>query len=340
MTALVYPFMLIQSSGSKTFSSLGRFIGKSADTVKRLLQPKAISRLLLNKFAQHVFAKDRKLSLVVDDTLICKIFSKVMCGTWWFFSAKDGVERLAFKLQIYVLTNGIYAIPIGCDFLFSKDFIEDPGQQVIELIDAQMKHVQEMFPNKHIILTADGAFSSRRILKWAINNNIDLVMRMHSNRVVKYNGIRQRLTEISQLIPLGRHSRKTIQAFWYDMPLYIISWKRINKNGKESVVFLVSTFKAKPVEYTNIYEGRWYIEKKIRTSKQSYGLQDCQSTNMSVQLDHMHAVLVAYAITQVVMKKCHVKVPEDAKRWIQAQENYYQKKSFNALDRIFKNGSL
>ena len=97
MTALSYSLLIIQSSGLKTFSNLGRCLGKSADTIKRLLQPKSASRDLLDKIALHVFERDRELYLVVDDTLIPKIFSTIMRGVWWFFSSKDKRELFAFK---------------------------------------------------------------------------------------------------------------------------------------------------------------------------------------------------------------------------------------------------
>jgi hypothetical protein len=73
--------------------------------------------------------------------------------------------------------------------------------------------------------------------------------------------------------------------------------------GKELIVYLVSTYKAKPIEHIEYYKKRWPIEKMLRTCKQLLGLGDCPSTSLEIQENHFAVCLVAYALAQLAMRK-------------------------------------
>ena len=98
------------------------------------------------------------------------------------------------------------------------------------------------------------------------------------------------------------------------MKLYITAQKRIDKKGKETIVYQVSTYFAKPSQYVKTYKNRWLIEKMFRTTKQHLGLQECQSTKIETQLNHAAAVFLAYAHIVIEQKKRRLKTPEEALR--------------------------
>jgi len=96
---------------------------------------------------------------------------------------------------------------------------------------------------------------------------------------------------------------RTIHVVWHDIKLYLTAQKRIDKKGKETIVYQVSTYSAKPSQHVKMYKNRWPIEKEFRTTKQHLGLQECQSTKMKTQLHHAAAVFLAYAYLVVEQKR-------------------------------------
>jgi len=159
---------------------------------------------------------------------------------------------------------------------------------------------------------------------------------MHSNRVVEYKGTKKQLREIKKLQPKGRQMSRTITVIWKGLSLYITAVKRIDKHGVKTIVFQAATYKATPNNHAKNYKRRWGIEKLFRTTKQSLGLQECFSTKIGTQYNHICAVLLAYAITQLEMKKNHLKNAEEAIRRFKKQNSRYINWSNATLDQNFR----
>ena len=62
------------------------------------------------------------------------------------------------------------------------------------------------------------------------------------------------------------------------------------------------------------------------------GLQECFSTKISTQFNHISAVLLAYAIAQLEMKKGGFKNPESAIRALKKKNSSSLNRYKNALD--------
>ena len=149
---------------------------------------------------------------------------------------------------------------------------------------------------------------------------IPLEVRMHSNRVVIYKGEKITLQQlIKKFGPKGRQSARTVTVSWHDIQLEVTIVKRTNNHGEETIVFQAATYKSLPIKHVKNYKKRWPIEMVIRTSKQHLGLQDCYSCSLKKQRNHTAAVLLAYGITQFEMKRCKLKIPEDAVRRLKKQ---------------------
>lgn len=335
-TNICYPLLLIVSTaGKKSFTALGKIINKSGDTVRRMLNPTEAIFGILEKIAIHLFRNKKRLFLSFDDTLIKKIFSQFIEGTDVFFDTKTNQMVMSYKLLIASITDGKYAIPLRCSFLPSKRAMENAAAFKEELVKKIILEIQKIFPNHIIIVTADGAFATKSLLSWAVDNSIFAEMRMHSNRVVQYNGKSSKISDIKELIPKGRHMARTIQAIWHDIPLEITAQRRIDKHGEESIVYQAATYKASPSQHVAAYKNRWSIEKINRTTKQYVGLQECFSTKLDTQLQHVASVLLAYAFAQVEMKKQRLANPEEAIRYFRQQNFDFLKRRFGALDEIF-----
>jgi len=120
-TVLTYPILMLMSIGKKSFENLGRVINKSGDTAGRLLQPAEISLNRAQSISQSIFREKRKLYCIIDDTLIKKIFSRYMQGAGMFFDTKARTQIMAYRLVVGMISDGNFAIPIECAYLFSKE---------------------------------------------------------------------------------------------------------------------------------------------------------------------------------------------------------------------------
>ena len=116
------------------------------------------------------------------------------------------------------------------------------------------------------------------------------------------------------LKPKGRKMARTISVHWHEIPLQLTIERRFDKNDNESFVFLISTYFSKPIQHVLNYKKRWPTEKCNRTIKQYLCLQECFFCNFKTQQNHSAAVLLAYSLAQIEMKKTKLKRPEQAIR--------------------------
>jgi hypothetical protein len=329
-TVLEYPSLLILSNaGKKSFEALGKIAKKSGDTISRLLRPAEESIALMRMIARTVFANDKKIFIVIDESVIRKMFSKLIQGVGYVFDNILGTEIRAYKLLACCITNGIYSIPIGLKFIYSKDVLPNPSQSKDDMVKQMILEACELFKDKKITVVQDGAFATTKLFSWAYQNNIAVEARMPRNRVVEYKGQRVAICNIRDLIPKGRQMARTISVLWHGIPLEITAQLRIDKNGKETVVYQAATYKAKPSEHVKNYEKRWRgVETVFRTMKQHLGLQECFSTKAATQFSHVASVLLAYALVQWECKKRKITVPEEALRALKRKNSDFLKQRF------------
>lgn len=314
---------------------MGKPINRSGDTVKRCLCPADESFNAMHKIAVEVFRDKKTLVAAIDDTLIKKFFSRFMRGAGLFYDTKLSRLIMAYKLLVIVVSDGRYTIPIRCAFLFAKELLEEPVESKCELVKKFFLIIEKSFPEKNIIFLADGAFATVELLSWAIETKRFLQVRMHSNRKVEYKGQKIAIRDIKGLRPKGRQMARTIMVLWHGLTLHLTAQRRIDKHGQETIVYQASTYQAKPSEHVKDYKKRWPIEKVFRTSKQYLGLQECFSTNIDTQLNHVAAVFLAYSIVQWEMKKRKHLTPEKTIRALKKQKinNLMQRLIFT--DQIF-----
>lgn len=201
----------------------------------------------------------------------------------------------------------------------------------ISITKALVEYALKMFPNKKMILVADGLYASAECLRWCKDGAISAEMRMHSNRVVEYKGKKISLKKLAfelGIRPKGRQMARTVTVIWHEMELEITIVRRIDKHGAESIVFQVATYKALPREHVETYNCRWPVEKSIRTEKQRLGLQDCYSTSFEKQRNHVAAVFVSYALAQLEMRYGKLENAEDAIRRLEVKSMASLEKRF------------
>ena len=329
---LKYPTLNLLSIGKKSFENLGQIISKTGKTILRWLQPSKVSLEYAQYLCQSMFRNKKKLLCIIDDTLIKKIYSAEMQGAGMFYDSKIGKEIMAYKLIICLISDGKFAMPIECAYLFSKELLDLIPEKFRSKEDIAKNFVNvaiKLFGKERIIVVADGLYATVSLLKWCKDNQIAAEMRMHSNRVVIFKGEKTSIKMLAsrrKIQPKGRQMARTITALWHNIELEITIVRRIDKKGIETIVFQAATYKALPHEHALNYNKRWAIEKMIRTSKQQLGLQDCYSRSLETQHNHVATVLLSYALVQLDMKKYRFKTPEQAIR-------RFKKKNANALFR-------
>ena len=334
-TVLNYSFAAILSTGKLSFENVGRILQTSGDTAKRLLPSKKKSLEVCQSICRWFFRKDKRIYVTVDDTLLKKFYSRYMQGTGYFYDSKMGRRINAYKLILGIISNKKFAIPSFCAYLFSKEleqYLSEPPKNKFELTKACVELAMQLFPDKEIIVVADGLYATTKFVQWCSVNNIKVELRMASNRVIEYQGKRMSLKELAfehDVRPKGRQMARTVSAVWHGMDLEFTVERRIDKHGNESIVFQVATYKALPREHVANYKCRWPVEKVIRTGKQSLGLGDCFSTLLDVQHDHVAAVLLAYALVQVERKRQKLKTPEDAIRRLEKKNVAFLERRFS-----------
>jgi hypothetical protein len=333
---LEYSILLIKSIGKKSFQCLGDLAGKSRSTISRLLPSAEQNFESMKKIAQTFFHKKLELILVFDDTLIKKMHSHFMRGSGKFYDSKIGRRIMAYKLLCSAITDGNYIFPLQCLYLFSVEFQPEIMQSKGDIVKQMYLYAKAIFPNKKIFVAADGAFATEEILTWCIKHQILAEMRMAKNRTVWYKNKKQALSKISDLQPKGRHKARTIKVIWHELSLYITAQKRIDKHGDETIVYQVSTYAAKPSKHVAIYKKRWPIEKMFRTTKQHLGLQECFSTKIDVQLNHVTSVFLAYALLELERKAQKLPTPEAAIRSLKPRKISFLKQRINRLGDIFR----
>lgn len=334
-TNLRYPLLLIASTTKKTFTAMGTVISKTGDTVKRLLNPAGINFQLLEKIAVNFFSKKSDLVLVIDDTLVKKIYSQLMEGSGRFYDTKLGKRIMAYKLLCSAVTDGRYVFPLWCSFLFAKELLSEPVISKDLLVKQMVLSALKLFPHATLTIAADGAFATKDFLLWCNQNGIRAEVRMHSNRKVLYKGKMAAIRDIKALCPKGRQMARTIQVLWHNIPLHITAQRRIDKHGEESIVFQASTFDAKPSEHVKIYKKRWPIEMLFRTTKQHLGLQECQSRNIDTQLNHISSVFVAFSLAQLERMSRNLDTPEESIRALEIKKIDFLERKFSRLNQIF-----
>ena len=215
---------------------------------------------------------------------------------------------MAFRLIVGALTNGKHTIPINFGYFFTKELLSDKDsvKTKLDFIREFYAQAKRLFPDKKIRIAADGLFATVEFFRWALANSVPAILRMHSNRKVIYKGKEIKINQIQDLKLKRNQKARTIKVIWHDLELFITAEKRVSEAGKESIVYLAATYKARPSKYVKDYKKRWAIEKFFRTAKQYLGIQECFSRDLEIQSCHIAAVFVAYAITQYQMKKRHI----------------------------------
>lgn len=332
-TLLTYPALLITSS-AKGFEALGRKIGMRGKEVAKWVNSASKNYDLLNYLAVKILGNKKKLTLILDDTLVKKPYSQATEGCEGQYDTKLYQRVMGYKALIGMITDGTISLPLTSIFLFSKDIFPEQKESRFDYTKKIILKVINLFPQTKITVVADGAFATKEFFRWCVDNKIALETRIRSNCTVIYKGQKVAINKLKNLKPKGRQMARTIEAMWHGIPIFITAQRRIDKHHNETIVFQASTFEAKPIEHVRIYRQRWFIEQFFRTAKQLLGLQNCYSNKVETQENHVSSVLLAYALVQLHRKKKRLQTPEAAIRAVEFKNSATFIRYLDLLDHL------
>ena len=318
-----YTFGLILNQTKKTCTQLAKEIKKKHDFLYKYLCSNKITSRFTNKLLKELINYHNKIKsgwLVVDDTFISKVFSKLLIGTWNIFNAAMSRPERGLCIVVLAWSNGLITIPLKFQWYYPKVITGDHYKKKSIIALEMILSIKDKINYDYLL--ADGHFSTIEHLQLLKKHNIKFLMKIARNRNVETKTSGKMQLQLQPSLKLLRNSRNSkVLAYIGEDSFYFSCNKRKNKKNEYSTVYLVSNMNIKAKDYLKLYEGRWWIEVMFRTMKQSLGLQDCQSRSVEKQKKHFEAVFIAYAILQNIKFKHKLKNSEAAERYLLAAKN-------------------
>jgi hypothetical protein len=111
----------MSTSVKKNFESLARDVQTNGDHISKILNTDAVTIHDLISFCKKVF-KCKGLYLLIDDTLISKIYSKVVPGACDNYSSSSRQTQRSLCSIVAMLTDGETAVPIDQELWIALEF--------------------------------------------------------------------------------------------------------------------------------------------------------------------------------------------------------------------------
>ena len=263
---LTYPIALLLSTERRmTFEALARTIQTSGDTIERALDRTARTFTDLVAIVKRLI-KRKRLYLIIDDTLLLELYSKIIPGASDNHDSSDHQTYRSLCSIVAVVTDGEITIPLDQLIWTSKEFASLAYQKKCDLAKILIEKITEQL--SIYMFLADGLYATTDMLKWLVDRGMRFEMRFHANRVIDDKGIRSQIKVNKRLKLSGKRPRRTVRARWYGFDYFFTAHRRVTKYGKVIIVYQISNYKASAAEHVYTYKYRWNIEKFFRTAKQ------------------------------------------------------------------------
>jgi hypothetical protein len=331
---LKYPISILLSiDRRKTCEALARVIEENGDTMRRLLEKPIVKVEELVRISKVMF-EDKKVFLIIDDTIIIKLYSLLIEGTSDNYDPATGHVYRSLCSVVAMLTDGKQAIPITHHLWTAKEF--DPENYKTKTALAQ-DLIEQVSPlTKISMIMADGLYATREMMFWLCEQNMSFEMRFHSNRVIEIDGKSGQIGNHSALKLKRSKERRTIRGKWQSKEFYFTAIRRWTKKSGSIIVYLIANHKAEPRQHERFYNYRWNIEKFFRTAKQHLGFSDCQARKLTAQKNHIMNIFLAYAVLQWERKKNKLKNAEIALKRIKLKSQAQILKHLTSSGQIFE----
>lgn len=291
------------TSGKKNCAEMSRSVGISEKALYRFLSNGShnsdeIEKLLI-KYAASTRKKDHKRTLVIDPTALIKRYAECMENLCY---DKDGCTKHVEKVIVPVcasIADDRVKIPLGLNFWVQRKARgKRKYRSKVELTQELIKH----FKSKKVdydYVSLDGAFPTPDMFMFLQQSKEIFILRIPRSRcVITKNGKRLQLQHIKELKLLRNEREKTVEAELYGKIYFFTAYKRKLRAGGWETIFLVSNMNLTAKAQVAAYNRRWPQEKINRTSKQKFGMHQCQALAAEKQKAHIMAGYLAQAIIE------------------------------------------
>lgn len=299
-----YVLSLMLTSGRKNCIEMARSVGISP---KKLYAYLSKSEDNLKEIEKHLFefaksTRDKKIkrTLVIDPTAIIKRYAKQIENLCYDKTGcTKNIEKGLVPVCASVVDENI-KIALNLDFwvqekITGKKKYKSKAKIAQELILYLISHGVEFD-----YVSLDGAFSVPKMFTFFRQTNLKFIMRIARNRcIVTHTGKRAQLKHTSSLKLMRNAREKTIQAELYDETYFFTAQKRKKLAGGWETVFLVSNMNLSAKEQVEAFNLRWPQEKINRTTKQKFGINQCQAITAPKQKAHIMAAFFAHSIIEI-----------------------------------------
>jgi len=332
-----YSLGLILEKGKKTCTQMSKAIWGAHDFLYRAFHAsdfviKEIPNLLIH-FA-NLKHKENAGWLIVDDTVISKIFSKIIVGVHDLYNSSLGRPDRGLCMIVLAWSNGLITIPLKLKFVFSRAIAGKHFKSKSELAQEMILDVLGKVRFKYLL--ADAHYSTKtKLLPFLVKHNIKFLMKITRSKIIKNKLCRYKIKE-HHALRLKRNSRSAkVTAFLDDMFLNFVISKSKDKNGVYRTRYFVTNISFKSRECEKMYDGRWEIEEMFRTFKQSLGLQDCMARSIEKQTTHAYLIFFAYTFLQNKKLSKNFDNPEASVKWLAGLKLGSAMSSIKAFSRNF-----
>ena len=246
----------------------------SHDSLTRILNNEKFSwQTLLENFIMRIFGKLSNGWLIIDDTIISKIFAKKIENLAWVYDSKIGKSIIGLNIVALIWSNGKINIPIGIRIYKPKS-----GKTKMDLA-IELLELAKRLKIRPLYVVFDSWYSSGKFMKIIRGYKWHFVTRLKPNRL--FNGV--------PLREVQRH------PYWI-MEGKLSGGQRviIVRHGKK--YFAASNLELSKQEILAQYKSRWEIETVFRMLHSKLGIDQCESRKLIAQSAHFHLCLMAYAV--------------------------------------------
>ena len=299
-----YVVCLMLTSGKKNCVEMARTVGISA---RSLYAFGANGKNNVNEIEKHLFEfaritrnKNLKRTLVLDPTALIKRYAEQI---EYLCYDRDGCTKNTEKVLVPIcasIADNRVKIPMNIEFWVQR---KARGRKRYK---SKVEIVQELISDltsrgvEFDFVSLDGAFPTPDMFEYFKKNNIPFIMRIPRNRAAEPDyEKRAQLKHLHGLKLLRNAREKTIKAKLYNTEYFFTAHKRKKRDGGWETVFLVSNMDLPAKQQVEAFNLRWPQEKINRTSKQKFGMHQCQALSASKQKAHIMAGFLAHAIIEV-----------------------------------------
>jgi hypothetical protein len=291
------------TSGRKNCAEMARTVGISQKRLYAFLSNAKDNSAEIEKhlieFAKSTRDKKVKRTIIVDPTALIKRYAEFMERLCYDIDGcTKNIEKVIVPVCASVVDKNI-KIPLNVDFWMQRKARGKRKYRSKVEIAQELISYLTLKGIDYDFVSLDGAFPTPNMFTYFQRTKYSFTMRIPKSRcVVTSDGKRMQLQYIPAL-KLTRNTReKTIKAELYGETYFFTAYKRKKRFGGWETIFLVSNMDLPAKQQVESYNLRWPQEKINRTSKQKFGMHQCQVLALTKQKAHIMAGYLAHTIIE------------------------------------------